>query len=96
MQYIAALSRQPNLAARQRILVLCGRIKKVKQEKMAAARAKDGEESFRESYAEVRGYYKFAMRIGNITSRIGQSGAKEDLGNVFKDLAESMRALRAL
>ena len=96
MQYTAALSRQPNLAARQRILVLCGRIKKVKQEKMAAARAKDGEESFRKSYVEVRGYYKFAMRLGNITSRIGQSGAKEDFDEVMKDLGESMRDLRAL
>ena len=48
------------------------------------------------SYAEVRGYYKFAMRLGNITSRICQSGAKEDLDEVFKDLTESMRDLRAL
>ena len=93
MQYNAKLYRQPNLAARQRIMVICSRIKKLKQENVDAARVKDGNEAFRKSQEEFLGYYKYSLKLADITSRIGQPGAKEDLDEVFRELAADMRGM---
>jgi len=84
MQYNAALARQPNLQSRQRIIVLCNRIKVANKSKMNAEREKIGEKAYREAKQQFMISYNRSIKVGNVGS-----GIDEELTDLLEELRAS-------